>query len=132
MKPNDFSDIKGLIIEDVTFISGLIRRMLRTLQISDVWEAADGSEALQMLAGPFHPHLIICDVRMEPMDGLTFLGRLRASSDAERAGLPVIMLTSVTEEGTVRDTKGLGVSGYLLKPVSPKQLSDRVKAIFGL
>ena len=125
--------IRVLIVDDHPVArNGLSGMFAGEADFEVVGEAADGSEALQMLAGPFHPHLIICDVRMEPMDGLTFLGRLRASSDAERAGLPVIMLTSVTEEGTVRDTKGLGVSGYLLKPVSPKQLSDRVKAIFGL
>jgi len=130
MKPAAFSDLTVLIVEDESFISGLIKRMLRNLRTAYIWEAPDGTEALRLINGPVRPDLVICDVQMFPMDGITFLGRLRSSTDPVRAGTPVIMLTSVTQEDTVRGTKGLGVSGYLVKPVSPKQLSDRISAIF--
>jgi len=130
MKPVGFPELAVLIVEDERFISGLIKRMLRNLGTTNVWDAPDGTEALRLLTGPLRPDLVICDVQMQPMDGVTFLGQLRSLADPLRAGLPVIMLTSVTQENTVRGTKGLGVSGYLVKPISPKQLTDRITAIF--
>jgi two-component system chemotaxis response regulator CheY len=66
---------------------------------------------------------------MAPMDGLAFMRQLRASSDPARARIPIIMLTAATDEATVRAAVALGIRGYVVKPVSPKQLSDRLSAV---
>lgn len=132
MKPNDFSGIRILLVEDERFIRGIVRRMLQSLGSRDVREAVDGTEALRLLDGGFLPDLVFCDFKMEPMDGLTFMRQVRESADPVRAGLPLIMLTAATDEETVRTALGLGVGGYLLKPVSPKMLADRMNAALRL
>lgn len=118
-----------LIIEDDLFIRATLRKMLRSLGCSDVRQAGDGSEALALLEGDWSPGIILCDVRMEPMDGLTFLRELRANTDPQRARLPVIMLTGAIDESVMKSSTDLGVSSYLLKPVSSKMLAEQVTAL---
>jgi two-component system CitB family response regulator len=45
--------------------------------------------------------------------------------------MPIIMLTAATDEATVRAAVALGIRAYMVKPVSPKQLSDRLSAVLG-
>ncbi len=130
MTTTDIPRVRVLLIEDDPFIRGTIKRMLGTLGSPEVDEAADGEAALQLLAGSVRPELVICDIRMTPMDGLEFLRRLRAMDDSELASVPVLMLTAVADEATVQSTVSLSATGYLLKPVSAKRLGERIAAMF--
>jgi two-component system chemotaxis response regulator CheY len=121
--------IRILLVEDEPFIRGTLRRMLRTLGCAEVREASDGTEALEALKGGFRPDLLLCDVQMAPMDGLTLLRRLQEGGSPQHARIPAVMLTVATDEETVRQARGLGISGYLVKPVSPAILADRVNAV---
>ena len=127
-QPIDFSSTRILLVEDERFIRSTIKQMLRTLGSRDIREAADGAEALTVLDAGFLPDVVFCDFQMEPMDGLTFVRRIRESPDPVRAKLPIIMLTAATDEATVRTAVGLGIGGYMVKPVSPKQLGERIDA----
>lgn len=128
MKPNDLCDFRILLVEDEKFIRSTIRRMLRSIGAPDICEAGDGMEALRVLGEGFIPDLIFCDVQMAPMDGAAFLKTVRASSDPLVANIKVIILTAAADVNVVRAFTGLGISSYLLKPVSPKQLADHVNA----
>ncbi len=131
MKPIDFSSIHILLVEDEVFIRNTIKRMLRSLGSRDIREASDGTEALKMLTDGFLPDVVLCDFRMAPMDGISFMRQVRAFSDPARAQTPIITLTAATDEATVRAAVALGIRGYVVKPVSPKQLSDRLSAVLG-
>ncbi len=129
MKSIDFANTGILLVEDEVFIRNLLKLMLRSLGVRDIRDAADGTEGLTLLDNGFVPDLVFCDFHMAPMDGLTFMRHVRESADPVRTRLPMIMLTAATDEATVRAACGLGVGGYLVKPVSPKQLSDRMTAL---
>jgi two-component system chemotaxis response regulator CheY len=81
-----------------------------------------------MMEDGFCPDIVLCDVNMEPMDGLTFLRKVRTSHDPARIALHVIMLTGATDAETVRSAVTLGISSYLVKPVSPARLAERLTA----
>jgi two-component system chemotaxis response regulator CheY len=121
-------DTKILVIEDEVFIRRTIARLLRSLLHQDVREASDGADALAILDTKYCPDLIFCDIRMAPMDGPAFLKILRSSEDRIRAATPVIMLSAEADLQTVRECKLLGISSYLLKPMSAKQLGEHVNA----
>src|SRR5579859_3964614 len=70
------------------------------------------------------PDLIILDVMMPLMDGLTCLGRLREFSD-----VPVILLTAKGEEHDKVQGLDLGADDYLTKPFGPAELLARVRAV---
>lgn len=121
---------KVMVIEDEPFIRTLIRRLLKQLGVEDVHEANEGGAGLKEVVR-IRPHLIFCDIHMEPVDGLTFLQKLRALPMADIKSIPVVFLTADSQEETVLKARSLAVNGYLVKPVSPAALQARIQAILG-
>jgi len=84
---------------------------------------SDGEAALKaLLDNP--PDIAVCDIKMPRMDGLELLRRLR-----ERSALPVIFLTSKTDELDEALGLALGADDYIAKPFSQRLLIARIKAI---
>ena len=128
MTPTDAFNLRILLVEDETFIRHTIRRLLRSIDSPEVREAADGTEALAILNDGFDPDIVICDVQMTPMDGFTFLKKVRSSQNTVLAATPVIVLTASADMNVVRQFSSLGIRSYLLKPVSRKQLAEHMMA----
>lgn len=126
-----YGAIRVLVLEDERHIRQIICRLLRQIGFRLIDEAADGEAGFRELIRT-RPQVILCDIHMEPVDGLTFLKKLRGLSKREIADLPVIFLTADTQTGTVVAAKESRVDGYLAKPVSPKALKDRLDAVLGL
>ena len=86
-------------------------------------QAENGAEGLRLALQ--HPYrLVISDLQMPVMGGLNFIAALRSREKTRH--VPVVVLTSVHEVETVVRAKTLEVSGYLLKPVTPERLLERV------
>lgn len=126
----DLTGLRILLVEDEVFIRRTVKMILRALGAPELREAGDGEAALHELHCGFRPHLILCDVQMEPMDGVSFLKHLRESRDRLLINVPVIMLTAAADKNTVTIVNDLGNCGYLIKPISPKSLSDRITFLF--
>ena len=121
-----------LLVDDDAFLRRTIRRMLREFGSPEVREASDGSEAIRELECEFNPGLIVCDIQMTPMDGMTFVSYLRGNPTLGCNKTPVLLLTATADAENVRLAKSLGYCGYLLKPVSQKALTERVNAIMSV
>jgi CheY-like chemotaxis protein len=119
-----------LVVDDERFMRTTIKSMLRAAGYFNVDEAADGAAALSTI-DVFRPHLVLCDVAMSPMGGIEFVEKLRCHTDEARRGTRVIMLTANANEETVHLAKRLQLDGYLLKPVSSKQLGALVGTVLG-
>jgi len=117
-----------LIVEDAEFVRTTIKRMLRVAGTPILQEAADGEAALKALE-TFKPDVVLCDIHMKPMDGLEFVRRLRQLENPELGATPIVLLTTDQARGTVANARGLGINGYLLKPVSPQDLQHRLSAV---
>jgi two-component system chemotaxis response regulator CheY len=124
----DYELKRILVIEDELHIRKIICRLLRQIGYRLIDEAADGAEGFKTLLR-VQPDVILCDIHMEPVDGITFLRKLRGLSQPKYAAQPVIFLTGDTDSTTVIAAKDLQVDGYLVKPVSLKSLKDRIDAI---
>lgn len=92
----------------------------------DVVEARDGEEALQ-LAARTTPDLAVLDVMMPKVDGYEVTRRLR--TDAATSRIPVILLTSRSQESDVSQGFDVGADDYLKKPFNPDELTARVRAL---
>jgi len=92
----------------------------------DVVEASDGQEALEKAKGQQF-NLVISDVNMPVMDGITLIRELRAL--AEYKFTPLLMLT--TESGDDKKTQGktAGATGWIVKPFNPDQLLATIKKV---
>lgn len=89
----------------------------------DVIEACDGKDALGKIAGQ-KLHLIISDVNMPNMDGITFVKEVKKI--AEHKFVPIIMLTTESQESKKAEGRAAGVRAWITKPFQPSQLVDAV------
>jgi two-component system chemotaxis response regulator CheY len=87
--------------------------------------AGDGREALSKLSGGLKPNLIISDVNMPNMDGITFAREARKALRFT----PILMLTTESEQAKRAEAKSAGATGWLVKPVAPDQLLGVIKQV---
>lgn len=85
----------------------------------EVLEACDGQDALAKLTGQ-KVHLMICDVNMPNLDGISFLKAIRL--DPNYKFTPVIMLTTEAGEDKKREGQAAGARAWVVKPFRPEQL----------
>ena len=88
-----------------------------------VVEAVDGQDAVDKL-NIHKPNLIVCDVNMPRMDGLPFARHVKASPTHKF--IPMIMLTTESQEAKKAEGKAAGVRAWITKPFQPSQLVDAV------
>ena len=112
-----------LIVDDEPLIRDLLRTHLEYAGYTCT-EAGDGSAALSVLSAG-NVDLVILDVMMPFMDGMTCLREMRA----RRINTPVIMLTARGEEYDKLAGLEQGADDYVVKPFSPREIVARVKAV---
>jgi CheY-like chemotaxis protein len=125
------SNLEGcrvLVVDDEPFMRMTIRAVLRAVDRFDVREADDGDNAL-VLTEEFKPDVVLCDISMPRMGGLEFVARLRQHPEPRVRDTPVVILTGYAEEATVYDAVKLRISGFLVKPVSPKSMGGYLHKI---
>jgi len=111
-----------LVVDDDVKTVELVKMYLRR-DGYDVLTAFEGIEALR-LAREVRPDLLVLDLMLPGIDGLTICRTLRAESD-----VPIIMLTARTTEEDRLKGLDLGADDYVTKPFSPKELAARVRAV---
>jgi CheY-like chemotaxis protein len=116
-----------LTIEDQADIRRLIRMTLEFKSI-DVIEASEGAEGLA-LARTHHPDIILLDVMMPGVDGLTACDIL--SADPELSAIPVILISALGRPGDIDAGLERGARAYLVKPFSPWELINLIGQLTG-
>lgn len=117
--------IRVLLVDDEALVRVGLRMILEPAEgIEVVAEASDGSEAITAVA-KHRPDVVLMDVRMAGMDGLTALKELRRSSDSPK----VIMLTTFDLDDYVHTALRNGAAGFLLKDTSPRDLANAVRTV---
>jgi DNA-binding response OmpR family regulator len=91
-----------------------------------ILEAADGKEGWQK-ALACHPQLIVSDISMPEMDGITLVKKLKA--DKRTSHIPVILLTAMTGEEEELRGLGTGANDYITKPFNFEVLNARIKSL---
>jgi two-component system chemotaxis response regulator CheY len=121
-----FADLKVLIVEDQAEARAMLRNMLAELGITQIFEAPDGREAMNFIDSAFDfINLIICDWNMPGMSGVELLRQLRTVDPS----LPFLMVTGRSDMESVVEAKSSGVTAYIRKPFSPKQLEAKLRII---
>ncbi len=116
---------KILVVEDEPDI-----RMLTSFSLRyggfEVVEAENGQQAVEMAPQEL-PDLILMDVRMPVMDGLTACRQIKAI--AAFAHIPVVFLSALGQESEIAEGKEAGAVAYILKPYVPEELINRVRSL---
>lgn len=104
-----------LVVDDSNSVRQVVSLVLKTAGFT-VSEACNGKQALDMLDGTKF-HLIVSDVNMPEMDGLTFVQSAREIDDYKFT--PVLMLTTESSNEKKEQGKAAGVKAWLVKPFQP-------------
>ncbi|WP_045224659.1 response regulator [Methyloterricola oryzae] len=107
-----------LIVDDSASLRQVVSIALRGAGYA-VMEACDGVDALAKLNGT-KIHLIICDVNMPRMDGITFVKEMKQLPAYKFT--PVIMLTTESQEEKKRAGQAAGAKAWVVKPFQPAQM----------
>ena len=108
-----------LLVEDEQDTADLVTLIMkeRGYQVS---HAADGSAALEKIALMPPPSLVVLDIQLPHVDGITVLETIRATPDWQ--DVPVVMLTAVADADRIRKVRALAVQDYVLKPLKRETL----------
>ncbi|UFH50054.1 response regulator [Pseudomonas sp. KNUC1026] len=111
-----------LVVDDSASIRQVVGIALKS-QGYDVLEACDGKDALGKLSGQ-KIHLVISDVNMPNMDGITFVKELKKLPAYKFT--PVIMLTTESQESRKQEGQAAGARAWVVKPFQPAQMMAAV------
>ncbi len=126
-----------LLVEDNPNDVKLTLHAFKTANLANsVHVARDGVEALEFLFGaaantdeklPEMPKVILLDLKLPRLDGHEVLKRIK--NDPRTCGIPVVVLTSSSEERDVMRTYEVGANSYIIKPVDFEQFTEAVRDI---
>ena len=116
-----------VLAEDNPVSQTLTRALLEQLG-HRVWTVADGSQALDLVKQQT-VDVLLMDVMMPGMDGLSALKALRRAEKNTGARLPVLMLTGQALDGDQERFIALGADGYVSKPVNRDKLEQAIKQL---
>jgi two-component system chemotaxis response regulator CheY len=114
-----------MIVDDSASLRQVVSIALRGAGYQ-VLEACDGKDALAKLTGQ-KVHLIISDVNMPNMDGISFVRTLKQSSLYKFT--PVIMLTTESQEAKKQQGQAAGAKAWVVKPFKPEQMLNAVQRL---
>lgn len=116
-----------LLVDDARTIQMTVGMMLSRAGF-EVVTASDGREALTLL-GDLRPDLIITDLNMPQMDGMTLVKEVRALPRFSRT--PILLLTTENRPERRAEAKEAGATGWLHKPITTEALTQVVDRVLG-
>ncbi len=117
-----------LVVEDDTELLKMLGRMLS--ELAEVQLARDGVEAVEKLRTGISPDLVITDLMMPRMDGLTLAKQLKEEPQTKKT--PVIMLTAKNGPKDVVAGINAGARSYITKPFKHEELLKKVRTVLNL
>ena len=115
-----------LIVDDSESMRTVVKLTL-TRAGYDVLEAGDGQQGLAALDKAGKVHLIVSDVNMPNMDGITFVTHVK--QHARHKFTPVVMLTTEGQDSKKEQGRAAGAKAWIVKPFNPPQLLDAVSKL---
>ena len=126
--PLRFELIKILLVDDNHHMRLLLTEILRAIGVREVFEAANGAEALQMMRNqPID--IVMTDLAMQPLDGIDFVRSLRNGQESPNPMVPVIMITGHSTMRRVSEARDVGVTEFLSKPVTARGVIERISRV---
>lgn len=115
----------ALLVEDSPTVLTVVKYFLE-LEGFEVLTACDGEAGLEMARREI-PDVVVTDLRMPGLDGMDLIRELRASESTRQ--IAIIILTSDDRVDTEEHCLALGADDYMMKPVEPRRLAARIKAL---
>lgn len=114
-----------LLVDDSPTVRNIVKIYLMNLKVSTV-EADDATRALQILR-LVPVSLVIADINMPGMDGITFVREVRASAMPQVRSVPILLLTAEKNVDLRQKGTEAGANAFIQKPVSHHELTETVR-----
>jgi two-component system, chemotaxis family, chemotaxis protein CheY len=122
--------LQVLIVDDSASMRAIVRRAvsLTGYDVSGYLEAGNGQEALEVLDSHW-VDVVLLDVHMPVMDGLTMVRRMREQEVLRR--IPVVLVSTEARQSTIDEAFQLGVRGHVRKPFQPESFRKTFDEVLG-
>lgn len=117
---------KILLVDDAAFMRMMIKDTLSKNGYTDLYEAADGMQAVEMYS-EVSPDLVIMDITMPNMDGLEALKAIKGKNP----NATVVMCSAMGQESMVIEAIKSGAKDFIVKPFKPDRILKTVSSIVG-
>lgn len=117
-----------LIVDDNRYMCELIGVLLRAFGITRQHICCDVDQAMRTLRRD-QVDLVLTDLAMTPVDGLTFVEKLRRDADSPAPFVPVLMITGYSDRYKVEAARDAGVNEFLVKPITSRALFERLVSL---
>jgi len=119
-----FGELRVLVVDDIAMTRDLIAGFLKHSGVGQVLKAGGGREAFDLVVSTVGlVNIVLCDWNMPDMNGLDLMREVRKSQPA----MPFVFITGRDDVASLMAAKAAGVDAYLLKPVSPQQLREKLE-----
>ena len=115
-----------LVVDDSVSMRQMVSFTLKGAGF-EVVEAGDGKEAVDKLNGGAKPNLVITDLNMPNMDGISLIREIRKM--AAHKFTPVLMLTTESADDKKKEGQSAGATGWIVKPFNPDQMLATIKKV---
>jgi two-component system, chemotaxis family, chemotaxis protein CheY len=126
------ANMKILVVDDMSTMRKIIKKMLNQFGFTNITEADDGAMAWPMLQEAFNGgepfEFVISDWNMPQMSGLDLIKNIRADENLKKT--PFLMVTAEAEQGNVVTAVKAGVNNFVVKPFSAEVLKEKISKIF--
>lgn len=119
--------INVLIVDDLAFIKIVLRDILEKSGFRVIGEASNGEEAIRLYVEK-RPDVVLMDITMPGMDGLTALRRIREADPAAR----VIICSALGQQKLIVQAIQLGAKDFIVKPFQPMRIVTALKKVLNI
>ncbi len=125
-----FDRLSAVVIDDQEVVRGMVRGLLRKLGLASIELGKDVADGVSVIAQK-RPDFVLLDINMPGRNGLELLRDVRAGlAQPIRRDLPIALLTGHTDQSIVGTALALDANAFIAKPVSAKQLGERIERMF--
>lgn len=124
----NFDRVRILVIEDNQPMLEICRTLLLTFGVGEVLTAKNGEEGFRIFCRE-NPDIVLADWMMEPTDGISMTRRIRNESVSPNQYVPIILMTGFSEKKRVVQARDAGVTEFLVKPFTARDLYKRISQI---
>ncbi len=119
--------MKALVVDDSQIMRRFIVNVLKKAGLNDICEAANGQEAVDFVTKDASIGLVLMEWNMPVMTGVEALKQIRTTNKK----LPIVMITTESEETKVVEALKAGANDYILKPFNPEEVLEKIQKHLG-